>query len=149
MSRRPALNTLAVVKYRREFGRNRVFTLRNSQEKDASEKRRVAENFRAPRLFGEGVTLQKLASRIAKGAEIKATLLSEAFDMAAYEKARENTHIPLFALDKNDNLRAFTDDYQPEVKPGWTLLSLVSPPPAAESEAAESPDYAQAAAAAE
>ena len=49
MSRRPALNTLAVVKFRREFGRNRVFTLRNAQEKDDSEKRRVAENFRAPR----------------------------------------------------------------------------------------------------
>ncbi len=133
MSRRPALNTLAAFKFRREFGRNRVFTLRNSQEKDASEKRRVAESFRAPRLFGEGVTLQKLSSLIAQGAEIKATLLSETFDLAAYEKARGKSHIPLFALDKDYNLRAFTDDYTPEVKPGWTLLSLVSPtPPAAE-----------------
>ncbi len=48
MSRRPALNTLAVIKFRREFGRSRVFTLRNAQEKDASEKRRVAETS-APR----------------------------------------------------------------------------------------------------
>ena len=127
MSRRPELNTLAVIKYRREFGRNRVFTLRNSQEKDASEKRRVAEHYRAPRLFGESVTLQKLASLIAQGAEVKATLLTESFDRAAYEKARGKSHIPLFALDKNHNLRAFTDDYQPEVKAGWTLLSLVSP----------------------
>jgi NhaP-type Na+/H+ or K+/H+ antiporter len=127
MSRRPELNTLAVVKYRREFGRNRVFTLRNSQEKDASEKRRVAESFRAPRLFGEGVTLQKLSSLIAQGAEVKATLLSETFDLAAYEKARGKSHIPLFAVDRNQHLRAFTDTYQPEVKPGWTLLSLVSP----------------------
>jgi NhaP-type Na+/H+ or K+/H+ antiporter len=127
MSRRPALNTLSVVKFRREFGRNRVFTLRNSQEKDASEKRRVAESFRAPRLFGEGATLQKLSSLIAQGAEVKATLLSETFDLAAYVKAKGKSHIPLFALDKNHNLRAFTDTYQPEVKPGWTLLSLVSP----------------------
>ena len=129
MSRRPALNTLATVKYRREFGRNRVFTLRNAQEKDASEKRRVAENFRAPRLFGEGITQQKLASLIAQGAEVKATLLTDTFDMAAYEKARGKSHIPLFALDKNFNLRAFTDVYRPELKPGWTLLSLVSPAP--------------------
>jgi NhaP-type Na+/H+ or K+/H+ antiporter len=127
MSRRPELNTLAAVKFRREFGRNRVFTLRNAQEKDDSEKRRVAENFRAPRLFGEGVTLQKLSSLIAQGSEVKATLLSETFDMSAYEEASGKSHIPLFALDKNNHLRAFTDDFQPEVKPGWTLLSLVMP----------------------
>ncbi len=127
MSRRPALNTLSAIKFRREFGRNRVFTLRTSQEKDASEKRRVAESYRAPRLFGEGVTQQKLASLIAQGAEIKATLLTENFDLAAYQEARGNSHIPLFALDKNKNLRAFTDDFQPDVKPGWTLLSLVLP----------------------
>ena len=127
MSRRPALNTLSVMKFRREFGRNRVFTLRTSQEKDASEKRRVAETFRAPRLFGDGVTQQKLASLIAQGAEIKATLLTENFDLADYQKARGSSHIPLFALDKNGHLRAFTDEHQPEVKPGWTLLSLVSP----------------------
>ena len=129
MSRRPALNTLAVIKFRREFGRNRVFTLRNAQEKDASEKRRVAETFRAPRLFGEDVTLQKLSSLIAQGAEIKATLLSETFDMEAYRQAKGKSHIPLFALDAQGHLRAFTDQHQPEVKPGWTLLSLVSPPP--------------------
>ena len=127
MSRRPALNTLAAVKFRREFGRNRVFTLRNAQEKDDSEKRRVVENLRAPRLFGEGVTLQKLSSLIAQGSEVKATLLSETFDMSAYEEAKGKSHIPLFALDKNNHLRAYTDEFQPEVKPGWTLLSLVTP----------------------
>jgi len=127
MSRRPALNTLAAIKYRREFGRNRVFTLRTSKEKDDSDKLRVAENFRAPRLFGEDVTQQKLASLIAQGAEVKATLLTENFVMEDYEKMRGSNHIPLFALDKDGHLRAFTDDYQPEAKPGWTVLSLVSP----------------------
>jgi Trk K+ transport system NAD-binding subunit len=133
MSRRPALNTLATIKFRREFGRNRVFTLRTSQEKDESEKTRVADNLRAPRLFGEDVTQQKLASLIAQGAEVKATLLTETFDMAAYEQVRGNSHIPLFALDQNFGLRAFTDEFKPELKPGWTVLSLVpAAPPTAE-----------------
>lgn len=127
MSRRPALNTLATIKFRREFGRNRVFTLRTSQERDESEKTRIADNLRAPRLFGEDVTQQKLASLIAQGAEVKATLLTETFDMAAYEKVRGNSHIPLFALDQNFGLRAFTDEFTPELKPGWTVLSLVPP----------------------
>lgn len=146
MSRRPALNTLAAIKYRREFGRNRVFTLRMSKEKDDSEKHRVAENFRAPRLFGEDVTQQKLASLIAQGAEVKATLLTESFNLEDYEKARGNSHIPLFALDKENHLRAFTDEFQPEVKPGWTLLSLVSPEQPAEKDSAADAEPAQTAA---
>jgi hypothetical protein len=127
MSQRPALNTLATIKFRREFGRNRVFTLRTAEERDDSEKRRVAESFRAPRLFGEDVTQQKLASLIAQGAELKATLLTENFALADYENVWNKSHIPLFAIDKNNHLRAYTDDFQPDVKPGWTLLSLVSP----------------------
>ena len=47
--------------------------------------------------------------------------------MEAYRKEKGKSHIPLFALDPQHNLRAFTDSYQPDVKPGWTLLSLVSP----------------------
>ena len=128
MSRRPALNTLAVIKFRNEFGRNRVFTLRNAKEEDSSEKRRVAEHFRAPRLFGEEVTLQKLASLIAQGAQVKATLLSENFDKEDYVKVRGKSHIPLFALDPKGNLRAYTDEFQPEIKAGWTLLALVPKP---------------------
>lgn len=127
MSQRPALNTLATIKFRQEFGRNRVFTLRTAEERDDSEKRRVAESFRAPRLFGEDVTQQKLASLIAQGAELRATLLTENFALADYENVWNNSHIPLFAIDKNNHLRAYTDDFQPDVKPGWTLLSLVSP----------------------
>jgi NhaP-type Na+/H+ or K+/H+ antiporter len=128
MSRRPALNTLATIKFRSEFGPQRVFTLRNSQEKDASEKHRVVETYRTPRLFGEDITLQMLASLISQGAEVKATLFSETFDMEAYVKAKGKGHIPLFVLDPDGRLRAFTDERQPEVKPGWTLLALVSPP---------------------
>lgn len=127
MSRRPALNTLATIKFRQEFGRNRVFTLRTSQEKDESEKSRVADSYRAPRLFGEDVTLQKLSSLIAQGAEVKATLLTESFELEDYKQAKGSSHIPLFALDKSGHLRAFTDSFQPEVAAGWTLLSLVSP----------------------
>ncbi|MEZ5572535.1 MAG: hypothetical protein R3E64_10985 [Halioglobus sp.] len=47
--------------------------------------------------------------------------------MDDYVKVRGNNHIPLFALDNNGHLRAFTDDYHPDAKPGWTMLSLVSP----------------------
>ncbi len=136
MSRRPALNTLATVKFRTEFGSRRVFTLRNAQEKDSSEKRRVAETFSAPRLFGEDVTLQKLASLIAQGAEVKATLLTEAFDMAAYEEKRGKGSILLFALDAANRLRPFSDRERPEPQPGWSVIALVPGSPEASREGA-------------
>ncbi len=135
MSRRPALNTLAAVKFRTEFGARRVFTLRNAQEKDRSEKRRVAETFSAPRLFGEGVTLQKLASLIAQGAEVKTTVLTEAFDMTAYEEKRGKGSILLFALDPANRLRPFTDKVLPEPQPGWSVMALVPGSPEAPREA--------------
>lgn len=125
MSRRPALNTLACLKYKSEFGAQRVFTLRNAEENDESDKRRVAENYQAPRLFGEDVTMQKLSSLIAQKAEIKATLLSEDFDLEKYQQANDKNIILLFAIDPQERLRAFTDQFTPDVQPGWTLLTLV------------------------
>jgi hypothetical protein len=127
MSRRPAFNTLACLKYRVEFGRQRVYTLRNAQENDEQKKQRVADSYRAPRLFGEDVTLQKLASLIAKGAEIKSTLLTDEFTFDAYKEQKKKNTILLFGIDPQDRLRAFTDTSAPELKPGWTVLALVSP----------------------
>ena len=125
MSPRPSFNTLACLKYKTEFGAQRVFTLRNAQEKDESDKQRVAQNYQAPRLFGEGVTMQKLSSLIAQGAEIKATLLSDDYDFEAYQQANDKNIIFLFAIDPQERLRAFTNDYTPAVEAGWTLLTLV------------------------
>lgn len=128
MSRRPALNTLACMKYRVEFGKPRVFTLRNSQEKDESDKQRVADHYLTPRLFGDDVTMQKLSSLIAKGAEVKATLLSEEFGPEAYLEAKSKNTVLLFAIDPKSHLRAYTDEYQPPIQAGWTLLALVPAP---------------------
>ncbi len=125
MSRRPALNTLACLKYRAELSKQRVFTLRNAEEKDESEKVRLADVYRAPRLFGEGVTSQKIASLLSKGGEIKATRLGAEFTMADYEKRYGTDVIKLFAIDNKDRLRAYTDTFSPDVKPGWVLISLI------------------------
>jgi NhaP-type Na+/H+ or K+/H+ antiporter len=124
MSRRPALNTLACLKYRNEFGPNRTFTLRTSEEKDTSEKNRVNDRYRAPRLFSESVTLQKLSSLIGQGAEVKSTRFSESFGWDEYVKEYGKDVIPLFVVDDRQSLRAFTDQQQPEIIPGATLVAL-------------------------
>ncbi len=127
MSRRPELNTLACMKYRVEFGQRRVFTLLNARERDATEKQRVVEKYRVPRLFGDDVSLQKLSSLIAQGAEIKATLITEEFTFDAYQAEKEKQSILLFGVDAEGNLRAFTDTSEPPISAGWTVLALVPP----------------------
>lgn len=125
MSRRPALNTLACLKYRNEFGPNRTFTLRTSEEKDTSEKNRVNDRYRAPRLFSEAITLQKLSSLIGQGAQVKSTRFSESFGWDEYVKEYGKDAIPLFVVDDRQSLRAFTDQQQPEISPGATLVALL------------------------
>jgi hypothetical protein len=53
-----------------------VFSLRNSEDRDDSERARLADDYAPPRLFGADVTYQKLASLLARGAEIKTIRLS-------------------------------------------------------------------------
>lgn len=125
LSRRPALNTLACLKFRNEFGRQRVFTLRNAEEKDDSDKGRVTDSYHAPRLFGEDITMQKLASLIGQGAEIKATKLSDSFSPDMYLEKYGSQMTPLFYLDEKGRLRAYTDKHAPDMKVDQTIISLV------------------------
>lgn len=125
MSRRPALNTLASIKYASEFGRQRVFTLRTSEEKDESDKARMGESYHTQRLFGGDVTIQKLASLLGQGAEIKSTRLSDSFTIENYREHYGNDAMPLFGINPEGRLRPFTDQAEPEVGHGWVLVALL------------------------
>ena len=125
MSRRPALNTLSCLKYRNEFGVNRIFSLRTSEEKDTSEKNRVNDRYRVPRLFDESLTLQKLSSLVAQGAEIKSTRFTDSFGWEEYVQEYGKDAIPLFTISDQQSLRAFTDQHQPEIPAGTTLIALL------------------------
>ncbi|MBQ0797880.1 MAG: sodium:proton antiporter [Porticoccaceae bacterium] len=125
MSRRPALNTLASMKYASEFGRQRVFTLRTSEEKDESDKARMGESYHTQRLFGGDVTIQKLASLLGQGAEIKSTRLSDSFTMESYREHYGKDAMLLFGINPEGRLRPFTDEAEPEVGHGWVLVALL------------------------
>ena len=137
LSRRPALNTLACIKYRSEFGRQRVFSLRTAEEKDSAEKnggsakkgrsakKGMAETYQLPHLFGSEVTIQKLASLLGQGAEIKATGLTDSFTLEDYREHYGNDVMLLFGIDPEGRLRPFTDQGEPESGPNWTLVALL------------------------
>ncbi len=125
MSRRPELNTLACLKFRNEFGRQSVFTLRSEEEQDQSQKNRVMENFDAPRLFGEEVTMQQLGSLLKEGAEVRVTTLTDEFTEADYRERYSDRVMPLFTIDDRGRLRAFTESYSPPLQNGYTIISLI------------------------
>lgn len=123
MSRRPALNTLSAMKFQREFGKGKVFTLRNAEEKDLSDKSRMAEQLRMPRLFGKDVSAQKLASLVSQGYEIKTTRLSDEFSEEDFDLYYGDV-IKLFAIGPKGRLEVYTDEHAPKVSEDWKILFL-------------------------
>jgi NhaP-type Na+/H+ and K+/H+ antiporters len=123
MSRRPALNTLSAMKFQREFGKSRVYTLRNAEEKDLSDKSRMAEQLRVPRLFGKDVSAQKLASLVSQGYEVKTTRLTEEFSAADFDEYYGDV-IKLFAIGPHGRLEVYTDEHAPKVTEDWKILFL-------------------------
>jgi NhaP-type Na+/H+ or K+/H+ antiporter len=108
VSRRSRWNTLACMKYRGEFGPQRVFSLRNSEDRDESERERLADEYAPPRLFGSEVTYQKLASLLAAGGRIKTIRLSDDFGIEAYRRENKANLLPLFSLSEKNKLRVLT-----------------------------------------
>lgn len=119
------LNALAAMRYRTEFGRESVFTLPASAEKEPAEKAEVPETQRAQTAFGEDISYTKLASLLSQGGEIHETPLTEDFDFDAYQAQYGRKAIPLFAVTPRGRLRLFTaaSEFTPEA--GWTVVGLI------------------------
>ncbi len=126
LSRHADLNALSGLKYRVEFGRKAIYTLKSSADIEKPEKHTVSHEHRGNVLFGDGITYAKLASLLSQGAEIRSTTLTEDFDFLAYCERNGSKSIPMFGLSKDSELRVFVvgDDWSP--KPGWTIVGLVS-----------------------
>lgn len=122
------LNALACMRYKSEFGSNRVYFLSTDKEKDKERsivKSRKAISHDSHVLFGNEITYAKMASLISKGAKIKQTKLTENFSFADYLREHGRRVTPLFAFNPRKRLRFFTaaESLQPEM--GWTIVALV------------------------
>jgi NhaP-type Na+/H+ or K+/H+ antiporter len=125
MSHRPALNTLACLKFAGELSKQQVFTLRNAEENDDSGLSRLTHTYRTSRLFGADITWQKLNSLIGQGGEIKVTPLTQSFGLDDYEALYGNEPVLLLGIDPKKQLHAFTADSDYEISAGWTLVALI------------------------
>ncbi len=125
LSPRRALNVVAGMRYKTEFGQQNIYTLMSREDANVSEKHKLgAEEERGYILFDRDLTFSKFASLLSKGAEIRSTTLSEEFDFEEYKKVNGADVVPLFALSPKGKLQVFVDDGGFKPVSGWQVISL-------------------------
>ncbi|WXL24254.1 sodium:proton antiporter [Ectopseudomonas mendocina] len=121
------LNTLAVMRFRHDFGHQRLFSLAHSQESRRSDKHRTSDKHRGKLLGNDSLTYSKLASLLAKGAEFYSTTLTEGFTWEDYQALHGERATVLFARDPSGWVHVVSSDSQLKPATGWTLLAVIQP----------------------
>lgn len=119
-------NDLAALHYAERFVPGRVFRLETRRESQAE--RQLPQDLDIlPRLFGERVNWAELASRVARGAEVRVAHLHEEHDFAAYRRDHDDHLQALFCIDARGHVRVASDhaDLAPEA--GETVICLIDP----------------------
>lgn len=127
LSTRRELNTLACVRYRPEFGKDRVYFLRNLSPDQGKGKAEFAPTLQAPRLFGESVTHGFLEELLADGWVFRHTRLTESFGWEDFQAQYDDSPLLLFVRGANGGLRVAVVGEKLEPKPGATVITLVNP----------------------
>ena len=117
------VNSLAVLHYSELFGRRNAYQL--APRSGAG----VSTELRGRFLFGQGRGYAELARLLARGFQIRATTLSETFDLASWRAHHGPLALPLMRIDPGGGLTVFTDESEPEAGPGERLIALVPAPP--------------------
>lgn len=120
-------NALACVYYRQEFGRARIYRLKNEAPQDASDRGQLGGHLLAPALFGEDLTHERFAERLAEGWRIKSTRLTQAFDWPHFIEQYGSPTVLLFGVEEKGALRVASVKRELEPRPGWLVIALVPP----------------------
>jgi hypothetical protein len=127
MSVQREANTLACLHYRQEFGRGRVYRLRNLAASERSQRAAFNDALVAPALFGDDMTLPRFAELLDAGWRVKSTTLSDTYGWAQFAAQYADQAILLFALTDKGALRVASARRVPEPRAGWTIIALVPP----------------------
>ncbi len=120
------MNTLAAVKYYREFdGRVSVFVLPTAQNKANSKLNYLTKKY-AQRLFSKDLSYQILRSIVKQGGQIKTTALSNEFTWEQFASLNQRA-IPLFYINKKNQIHVTSPDSQYSPETGWKVIYLMPP----------------------
>lgn len=118
------MNTLAAMRFRHEFGAERLFNLASTQENKRSDKHRPSDEHRGRPLGAPTLTYSQLAGRLARGDQLKSNTLTETFGWPEYQALHGSGIMLLFALDGHRHTHVFHPDARLKPEAGWTLIAL-------------------------
>ncbi|KAB0487418.1 NhaP-type Na+/H+ or K+/H+ antiporter [Pseudomonas reinekei] len=121
------LNTLASMRFRHDFGHQRLFGLASGQENRRTDKHRASHEHRGRLLGNEELTYVKLANQLHQGAELYSTHLTEGFGWEDYQALHGERATLLFARDDSGWVHVVTPESSLKPSAGWTLLALIQP----------------------
>ncbi len=124
MSYQPGLNELACVKYRYEFGRDSVFTLRQHAE-SGHEKHQITGEAAGRVLFGGERSVDELGEILSEGGEIKTTEIKDSYTFAEYRE-KHPERIILFISDADGNIRFPLSEDSNDIVTGDKVTALVT-----------------------
>ncbi len=127
MSTHRERNSLASVHYREEFGREKVYRLRNLTPQENTDRAALADNLLAPPLFGETITHGRFAEMLEQGWRIKLTKLTDTYDWPQFIEQYGSTSVLMFGVEEKGGLRVASTKRELEPKSGWTVIVLVPP----------------------
>jgi NhaP-type Na+/H+ or K+/H+ antiporter len=116
------LNALAALRFKPEFGAHNIFSIATGKKQTNSNKHAVSREQRAHFIGNNELTFSKISSLIKQGAKVRSTTLTDTYNFS--HLSEEKKIHPLFALDKKDSFKVFTDDQLISPKTGWTVISL-------------------------
>ncbi len=128
MSTHRERNSLACVHYRQEFGREKVYRLRNLTPEENTDRAALAGSLLAPPLFDETITHGRFAEMLEQGWRIKLTKLTDTFDWPQFIEQYGSTSVLMFGVEEKGTLRVASAKRELEPKAGWTVSVLVPPP---------------------
>ncbi len=117
------VNTLAVRRFRRIFGRAGCYQLPSEEEDRGTTQSHDVVQGRKP--FADRATYALIDRMFTEGAIVKATKLSEEFDYEAFRRLYGDTALPLFVLQEGGRLTIPTQDAKFNPPPRGTLIAFV------------------------
>ncbi len=118
-------NALVAHYYRTEFEPEAIFCVRTDQPGSAAPAEKSRFRFAGRYLFGEDAPFAVLEERVAAGARVRTTALTEAFPYDQYrEQQRAEGRLPLFAVSPDGRVHVFSDKVDFTPGPGWKILAL-------------------------
>ena len=120
------VNILTVHRFMRIFGRGEVYQVPPRKGGDSGDESH--RHLHGRWLFDEQLTHEQLTERVADGAVIKSTTLSDEFTYKSFLDHYGETAVPLFVVTPSRRLEVITADQPADPTPGDTLISLVDDP---------------------